>query len=34
MVGSYQMVTDHGEHFDAKIPAFSLDAPDVKRALN
>jgi ApaG protein len=34
MVGSYQMVTDHGEQFDASIPAFSLDAPDVRRALN
>jgi ApaG protein len=27
MVGSYQMVTTTGEHFDVAIPAFSLDAP-------
>jgi ApaG protein len=27
MVGSYQMVTTAGEHFDVAIPAFSLDAP-------
>jgi ApaG protein len=27
MVGSYQMVTEAGERFDALIPAFSLDAP-------
>ena len=25
MAGSYDMVTDTGEHFDAAIPAFSLD---------
>jgi ApaG protein len=34
MVGSYRMVTDGGERFDATIPAFSLDAPGVKRAVN
>jgi ApaG protein len=27
MVGSYQMVTNSGERFEAHIPAFSLDAP-------
>jgi ApaG protein len=27
MVGSYQMVTTGGEHFEVTIPAFSLDAP-------
>ena len=34
MAGSYQMVTDQGERFDVTIPAFSLDAPGAKRALN
>lgn len=28
MLGSYRMITDDGEAFDAEIPAFSLDAPD------
>jgi ApaG protein len=28
MVGTYEMVTDQGEHFDIDIPAFSLDSPD------
>lgn len=27
MMGSYQMVTEQGERFDAAIPPFSLDAP-------
>jgi ApaG protein len=27
MVGSYEMVTTAGEHFEVQIPAFSLDAP-------
>lgn len=27
MVGTYRMVTEDGESFDVKIPAFSLDAP-------
>ncbi|MGV6800610.1 MAG: Co2+/Mg2+ efflux protein ApaG [bacterium] len=27
MFGSYGMVTDQGEQFDAEIPAFSLDSP-------
>jgi ApaG protein len=34
MVGAYQMVTEAGERFDVAIPAFSLDAPDVRRRLN
>ncbi|HEX2525058.1 MAG TPA: Co2+/Mg2+ efflux protein ApaG [Geminicoccus sp.] len=29
MLGSYSMVTDGGETFDVRIPAFSLDAPGV-----
>ncbi len=28
MHGSYQMVTDAGEHFDAEIPVFSLSVPN------
>ena len=27
MVGTYQMVAEDGEEFDAKVPAFSLDSP-------
>ncbi len=27
MEGSYQMITDNGIHFDAKIPMFSLTTP-------
>jgi ApaG protein len=34
MVGHYTMVTPSGERFDVAIPAFSLDSPFVKRALN
>ncbi|QJE74673.1 Co2+/Mg2+ efflux protein ApaG [Aerophototrophica crusticola] len=34
MVGSYQMVTDRGERFDVRIPAFSLDSPHQDRRLN
>ena len=34
MAGTYQMITDDGERFDVKIPAFSLDAPGVRRAVN
>lgn len=34
MAGSYQMVTGEGERFDVTIPAFSLDAPGTKRAVN
>ncbi len=34
MVGSYGMVTADGEHFDAAIPAFSLDSPYDKHSVN
>jgi ApaG protein len=34
MVGSYDMVTGDGEHFEVVIPAFSLDAPGNRAPLN
>jgi ApaG protein len=34
MVGSYRMLLDDGDTFDAAIPAFSLDLPDVRRTVN
>jgi ApaG protein len=34
MEGTYSMVTDQGESFLASIPAFSLDAPSVKRVMH
>ncbi len=34
MSGHYVMVTDAGESLQVKIPAFSLDIPDVKRIIN
>jgi ApaG protein len=34
MVGSYQVVTASGEHFEVAIPAFSLDAPGRTPRLN
>ncbi|MFI4933911.1 MAG: Co2+/Mg2+ efflux protein ApaG [Caulobacterales bacterium] len=34
MRGSYQMITDAGEVFDAAIPAFSLHLPDATRRMN
>jgi ApaG protein len=34
MVGSYQMITDAGDRFEATIPAFSLDTPDSRRVVN
>lgn len=34
MVGSYEMKTSGGEHFDIEIPAFSLDSPYQARRLN
>lgn len=34
MVGSYHMLVDGGDPFDAAIPAFSLDVPGVTRVLN
>ena len=33
MVGSYGMVTDRGERFEAAIPAFSLHLPGAERAV-
>ncbi|MBB3384774.1 ApaG protein [Rhizobium tropici] len=34
MFGHYQMETDGGEQFHVKIPAFSLDTPNLLRTLN
>lgn len=34
MVGTYQMVSDSGDHFNIDIPAFSLDSPYSTRRLN
>ncbi len=34
MMGSYDMVTDAGEHFNATIPAFSLDSPFDRHSVN
>ncbi len=34
MTGSYRLVTDAGEAFDAAIPAFSLDLPSERRVVN
>jgi len=34
MVGTYEMCTDSGEHFDVAIPAFSLDSPHQAVQLN
>jgi ApaG protein len=34
MVGTYQMVSETGELFSVKIPAFSLDSPHVRRIVN
>lgn len=34
MVGSFRMVEDGGEVFDAAIPMFSLDQPATRRTLN
>ena len=34
MSGTYQMVSEAGEHFDIEIPAFSLDTPAAPRSLN
>jgi ApaG protein len=34
MAGSYGMVDDAGKKFDVEVPAFSLDTPSGKRALN
>lgn len=34
MAGSFQMMTDGGETFDAQIPPFSLDLPGARRVVN
>ncbi len=34
MSGTYQMVTEDGEDFDAVVPAFSLDSPAAKRVMH
>lgn len=34
MVGSYQMLTESGDAFEAEIPAFSLHTPEARRVLN
>jgi ApaG protein len=34
MVGTYQMETQHGEKFDVRVPAFSLDSPHQPVRLN
>lgn len=34
MAGTYRMETPSGDHFDAEIPAFSLDMPGARRTLN
>ena len=34
MAGTYQMVADNGERFDAEVPAFSLDSPNIARVLH
>jgi len=31
MVGTYQMATPAGRHFDVDVPAFSLDSPTIER---
>ncbi len=34
MSGTYQMITEDGDDFDAVVPAFSLDAPSVNRVMH
>lgn len=34
MAGTYQMVTEDGDEFDAEVPAFSLDSPSTKRIVH
>jgi ApaG protein len=34
MAGSFQMLTDDGQTFDAEIPPFSLDLPDARKVMN
>jgi len=34
MTGTYRMVNEKGDAFDAEIPVFSLDSPYARRVLN
>lgn len=34
MSGTYQMVTEDGDDFDAEVPAFSLDSPSAKKVMH
>lgn len=34
MVGSYEMITDEGDRFEVRIPAFSLDSPHEVSRIN
>lgn len=34
MCGTYRMVTEDGDDFDAVIPAFSLDSPSARRVMH
>jgi ApaG protein len=34
MLGHYVMMTDHGESFEATVPAFSLDSVDERRSVH
>ncbi len=34
MVGTYRMIDEDGDEFDAAIPAFSLDLPGERRVVN
>jgi len=34
MVGTYRMVSEDGDQFEAEIPAFSLDSPFANRVVN
>lgn len=34
MVGSYEMMDEDGDHFEAAVPAFSLDSPHDRAAVN
>jgi ApaG protein len=34
MSGTYQMVTEDGDDFEAQVPAFSLDSPSARRVMH
>ncbi|WP_404382602.1 Co2+/Mg2+ efflux protein ApaG [Caenispirillum salinarum] len=34
MVGAYEMMDEDGDHFEAAVPAFSLDSPHDRTAVN